>query len=111
VGATGYKFQVKDDRFSFIIVLLIFSSSRDLGYNQQALYCYRKLYSLDPTNVDALWDRASLAKEMGDLRTVKPSLLSGLHQLKRTLRLAIHILPFSNVFRTTSPSLKSSDLF
>jgi general transcription factor 3C polypeptide 3 (transcription factor C subunit 4) len=42
-----------------------------MGYNQQALYCYRKLYSLDPANVDALWDRASLAKEMGDLRTVR----------------------------------------
>jgi hypothetical protein len=44
---------------------------REMGYNQQALYCYGKLYSLDPTNVDALWDRASLAKEMGDLRTVR----------------------------------------
>lgn len=45
--------------------------SRTLGYNQQALYCYRKIYSLDPTNVDALWDRASLAKEMGEFRTAK----------------------------------------
>ena len=44
--------------------------SREHGYNQQALYCYRKVYSLDPTNVDALWDRASLAKEIGDFRTV-----------------------------------------
>jgi general transcription factor 3C polypeptide 3 (transcription factor C subunit 4) len=43
---------------------------RDLGFTQQALYCYRKLHSLDPANVDALWDRASLAKETGDLRTV-----------------------------------------
>jgi hypothetical protein len=50
----------------------------ELGYNQQALYCYRKVYSLDPTNVDALWDRASLAKETGDLKTVS----------------SIHILPF-----------------
>ncbi|KIK17328.1 hypothetical protein PISMIDRAFT_15206 [Pisolithus microcarpus 441] len=44
--------------------------SKDLGYQQQALYCYSKLYSLDPTNVDALWDRAALAKEANDLRTV-----------------------------------------
>ena len=44
--------------------------SREHGYNQQALYCYRKVYSLDPTHVDALWDRASLAKEIGDFRTV-----------------------------------------
>ncbi|KAF9241292.1 hypothetical protein BU15DRAFT_73419 [Melanogaster broomeanus] len=46
------------------------AQSRTLGFNQQALYCYTKLYSLDPTNVDALWDRATLAKEMNDLRTV-----------------------------------------
>jgi len=45
--------------------------SREQGHNQQALYCYRKVYSLDPTNVDALWDRASLAKEMGEFRTAK----------------------------------------
>lgn len=44
---------------------------RDLGYNQQAIYCYSKVYSLDPTNVDALWDRASLAKEINDLRAVR----------------------------------------
>ena len=49
---------------------------REHGYNQQALYCYRKVYSLDPSNVDALWDRASLAKEIGDFRTVRPSLRS-----------------------------------
>ena len=44
--------------------------SKELGYNQQALYCYGKIYSLDPTNVSALWDRASLAKEINDLKTV-----------------------------------------
>ena len=44
-------------------------SCRDMGLKQQALYCYRKAYSLDPTNVDALWDRASLAVEMGELKT------------------------------------------
>lgn len=50
--------------------------SRDLGYNQQALYCYSKLYSLDPTNADALWDRATLAKETNDLRIARHSLLT-----------------------------------
>lgn len=50
-----------------------------LGYNQQALYCYSKVYSLDPTNVDALWDRASLAKEMNDLRVVSPVVLFFVH--------------------------------
>jgi len=52
--------------------------SREHGYNQQALYCYRKVYSLDPTNVDALWDRASLAKEIGDFRTVSSFILISL---------------------------------
>jgi general transcription factor 3C polypeptide 3 (transcription factor C subunit 4) len=44
--------------------------SRDLGYSQQALYCYGKVYTLDPEHVDAMWDRASLAKEVGDMRAV-----------------------------------------
>lgn len=43
---------------------------RNLGFYQQALYCFRKIYSLDPSNVDALWDRATLAKEIGELRIV-----------------------------------------
>jgi general transcription factor 3C polypeptide 3 (transcription factor C subunit 4) len=46
-------------------------SSRDLGYNHQALYCWGKLSSLDPANVNAQWDRALLARDMGDLKTVR----------------------------------------
>ena len=42
-----------------------------MGFSKQALYCYSKAYSLDPTNVDALWDRAILAKEIGQLNTVR----------------------------------------
>ena len=45
-----------------------------MGHNQQALYCYRKLYNLDPTNTNALWDRAALSKEIGELRTVRRAL-------------------------------------
>jgi len=41
-----------------------------MGLSKQALYCYSKAYNLDPTNVDALWDRAILAKEMGQINTV-----------------------------------------
>jgi hypothetical protein len=41
-----------------------------MGYPQQALYCWAKGYHIDPNNVAALWDRAMLAKELGDLRTV-----------------------------------------
>ena len=42
-----------------------------MGFTKQALYCYNKAYSLDPTNVDALWDRAILAKEIGQMNTVR----------------------------------------
>ncbi|KAF8153752.1 hypothetical protein B0H34DRAFT_65394 [Crassisporium funariophilum] len=59
--------------------------SREHGYNQQALYCYRKVYSLDPTNVDALWDRASLAKEMGDFRTARNAFLGILKRFPHDL--------------------------
>jgi hypothetical protein len=41
-----------------------------MGFKQQALYCYRKVYSLDPTNVHALWDRALLAKDMKEFKIV-----------------------------------------
>ncbi|KAF7979955.1 hypothetical protein HWV62_40398 [Athelia sp. TMB] len=57
----------------------------ELGYNQQALYCYRKLYSLDPTNVDALWDRATLATELGELRTARHSYLAILKRFPHDL--------------------------
>ncbi|KAJ2916357.1 hypothetical protein MD484_g4072, partial [Candolleomyces efflorescens] len=59
--------------------------SRELGYNQQALYCYRKVNSLDPTNVDAFWDRASLAKEVGDFRTAKHALFAILKRFPHDL--------------------------
>lgn len=42
-----------------------------MGFSKQALYCYNKAYSLDPTNVDALWDRAILAREIGQMNTVR----------------------------------------
>ncbi|TDL19819.1 TPR-like protein [Rickenella mellea] len=47
------------------------AKSRDLGFNQQALYCYGKVVSLDPSNANALWERASLAKENGDLKMAR----------------------------------------
>ncbi|KAF9481095.1 TPR-like protein [Pholiota conissans] len=59
--------------------------SREHGYNQQALYCYRKVYSLDPANVDALWDRAALAKEMGDFRTARNAFLAILKRFPHDL--------------------------
>ena len=45
-----------------------------MGFSKQALYCYSKAYSLDPTNVNTLWDRAILAKEIGQINTVRPVL-------------------------------------
>ena len=50
-----------------------------MGLSKQALYCYSKAYSLDPTNVDALWDRAILAKEMGQINTVRSAIFIVLH--------------------------------
>lgn len=41
-----------------------------MSFNRQALYCYGKVHSLDPSNLNALWDRAALAKEIGDSRAV-----------------------------------------
>ncbi|THV03835.1 TPR-like protein [Dendrothele bispora CBS 962.96] len=65
--------------------------SKELGYHQQALYCYRKVYSLDPSNVGALWDRASLAKEIGDLRTARHSLLAILKLIPHDLNVLSEI--------------------
>ncbi|KAF8549682.1 TPR-like protein [Imleria badia] len=67
--------------------------SRDLGFNQQALYCYTKLYSLDPENVDALWDRASLAREMRDLRTARHSLLAILKRFPHDITVLTELRP------------------
>lgn len=68
MGSIGTSIQVRGATLHGSLVTDSFS--REAGFTRQSLYCYRKLYSLDPTNVDALWDRASLAKEIGDLRTV-----------------------------------------
>ncbi|KAJ6488044.1 hypothetical protein C8R45DRAFT_264401 [Mycena sanguinolenta] len=50
--------------------------SKDLGYYQQALYCWSKLSSLDSANVNAQWDRALLAREIGDLKTTRHAFLT-----------------------------------
>lgn len=80
--------------------------SRELGYNQQALYCYRKVYSLDPNNVDALWDRASLAKETGDLKTARTAYLGILkrfpHDLTVLSELRILLIELSDLPTCTS---------
>jgi general transcription factor 3C polypeptide 3 (transcription factor C subunit 4) len=57
--------------------------SRKMGFNQQALYCYGKVYGLDPSNLNALWDRAALAKEIGDNRTVRAFITPGSVTLSR----------------------------
>ncbi|KAI0730796.1 TPR-like protein [Earliella scabrosa] len=67
--------------------------SKELGYNQQALYCYGKIYSLDPTNVSALWDRASLAKELGDLRVARSTMLAMLKRLPHNLAVLDELHP------------------
>ncbi|KAJ8082877.1 transcription factor TFIIIC subunit tfc4 [Marasmius tenuissimus] len=67
--------------------------SKDLGFHQQALYCYRKVYSLDPSNVDALWDRAVLAKEIGDLRIARHSFLAILKRIPHDLTVLGELRP------------------
>ncbi|KAJ7359218.1 hypothetical protein DFH08DRAFT_686174 [Mycena albidolilacea] len=59
--------------------------SKDLGYHQQALYCWGKLSSLDPANVNAQWDRALLARDMGDLRTTRSAFLAILKRFPHDL--------------------------
>jgi general transcription factor 3C polypeptide 3 (transcription factor C subunit 4) len=52
------------------VVDVSFINPSSLGYTKQALYCYQKLCSVDPTNLSAFWERAALAKEAGELRVV-----------------------------------------
>ncbi|KAF7360402.1 hypothetical protein MVEN_00770100 [Mycena venus] len=59
--------------------------SKDLGYYQQALYCWGKLSSLDPANVNAQWDRALLARDMGDLKTTRTALMTILKRFPHDL--------------------------
>ncbi|KAJ7686640.1 hypothetical protein B0H17DRAFT_1204069 [Mycena rosella] len=59
--------------------------SKDLGYNLQALYCWGKLSSLDPENVNAQWDRALLARDMGDLKTTRSAFLAILKRFPHDL--------------------------
>ena len=51
-------------------------SIRDLGSYRQALYCFGKAARLDPENFNALWDRASLAKDMHELQVARNSYLA-----------------------------------
>ncbi|PCH42829.1 TPR-like protein [Wolfiporia cocos MD-104 SS10] len=67
--------------------------SLQLGSNQQALYCYGKIYSLDPTNVNALWDRATLAKEIGELKIARSTLLAMLKRLPHNLTVLDELRP------------------
>ena len=55
-----------------------------MGFSKQALYCYSKAYSLDPTNVNTLWDRAILAKEIGQINTVRPVLPAAFGTARRS---------------------------
>ncbi|KAL0945283.1 hypothetical protein HGRIS_000791 [Hohenbuehelia grisea] len=67
--------------------------SCELGFKQQALYCYRKVFRLDPSNVHALWDRAFLAKEIGDLRTAKHAFLAILTRYPSDLAVLSELRP------------------
>ncbi|KAG8934610.1 transcription factor TFIIIC subunit tfc4 [Tulasnella sp. 417] len=51
-------------------------ASREAGQMQQALYCFRKAVSLDPRDVDAIWDRSVMLRETGQLRAAMTGFLS-----------------------------------
>jgi general transcription factor 3C polypeptide 3 (transcription factor C subunit 4) len=48
-----------------------FRNYREMGFNQQAIYCFRKILSIDPFDMDALWDRSYLLALAGDYRRVR----------------------------------------
>jgi len=57
------------------------------------LYCYRKACTLDPTDVNAQWDRASLSKELGDYRTAKAAFTAILKQYPHDISALEEIRP------------------
>jgi general transcription factor 3C polypeptide 3 (transcription factor C subunit 4) len=59
----------------------------------QALYCYRKACTLDPGDVNAQWDRASLSKEIGDLRTARTAFLAILKQYQHDINALEELRP------------------
>ncbi|KAL9710688.1 transcription factor TFIIIC subunit tfc4 [Leucoagaricus gongylophorus] len=82
--------------------------SRDMGYNQQALYCYRKVYSLDPANVHALWERAVLAKNMGEFKTARNAFLAILRRVPHDINVLRQLHP---ILIELSDLLGCADLF
>src|ERR1700761_6149833 len=84
---------------------------RTLGFNQQALYCYGKVYGLDPSNLNALWDRAALAKEIGDNRTVRVVFTLGYYDVESGLRRKTHYWRCLNASLTIWLFLENFDLF
>ncbi|KAJ6590475.1 TPR-like protein [Mycena vulgaris] len=54
--------------------------SKDLECNLQALYCWGKATKLDPSKVSAQWERVSLARDVGDLKTARTALLAIIQQ-------------------------------
>ncbi|KAI0031922.1 TPR-like protein [Vararia minispora EC-137] len=67
--------------------------SREKGFNRQSLYCLSKVCSLDPENVNAFWDRAFLAKELGEHRIARNSLLAILRRHQHDLTVLEEIRP------------------
>ncbi|KAJ7136137.1 hypothetical protein C8R44DRAFT_769783 [Mycena epipterygia] len=59
--------------------------SKKLGCNLQALYCLGKLMRRDPSDVGVQWERASLAREIGDLWTTRHAFLAILKRFPHDL--------------------------
>ncbi|KAI9443193.1 TPR-like protein [Lactarius indigo] len=60
---------------------------------ESSVVLLRKVYNLDPSNLNALWDRAALAKEIGDNRTAKNSLLALLKRVPHNLAVLGELRP------------------
>ncbi|KAG8908776.1 transcription factor TFIIIC subunit tfc4 [Tulasnella sp. 403] len=56
-------------------------ASRETLQMQQALYCFRKAVSLDPHDVDAIWDRSVVLQETGENRAALNGFLSILKEV------------------------------
>ncbi|THH04363.1 hypothetical protein EW145_g5576 [Phellinidium pouzarii] len=65
--------------------------SCDLNLRTQALYCLAKATRLDPSNVAAFWDRATLARDVGDLPAARNAYLALLKRSPHNLNVLTEV--------------------
>ncbi|KAF7297042.1 TPR-like protein [Mycena indigotica] len=67
--------------------------SKELGYPQQALYCWNKGHHVDPSNVAALWDCAMLAQSVNDMKSARFAFLGILSRFPHDLHIISLLRP------------------